>query len=297
MYKWKESFHPYALTTIILWSLAYVVTRIALRHFTAFSLGFLRYFTASVTLILYASVVKMELPKPSDLKWFVAAGAAGFFLYMIFFNKGCETVSASTSSMIIATVPVITALLARVVLGEVLNPFQITATLIELGGVAVITLMNGIGTINKGILPLLLAAVALSVYNLLQRRLTETYTALQTTAFSIYLGTLMLFLFFPAAVSEVREAPAAMILSVLILGIFSSAAAYGAWAQAYKKAEQASSVSNYMFLTPLLASLLGFVLAGEQPDASTILGGIVILAGMAVFYFGEEVWNRHLKNR
>ncbi len=287
MRMWRESFHPYALATIVLWSLAYVLTRIALRYFSAFSLGFLRYFTASFVLLLYASATKMQLPKPSDFKWFFASGSAGFFLYVIFFNKGSETVAASTSSMIIATVPALTALFARFALGEALNRFQLAATLIELAGVAVITLMNGLGTINKGVFPLLLAAIAFSVYNLLQRRLTRTYSALQSTAFSIFFGTLMLSLFSPAALREARDAPLPMIVVLLILGIFSSAAAYAVWSQAYKKADKASPVSNYMFLTPVLTSLLGFLLAGEKPDVPTIFGGMIVLCGMAVFYFGE----------
>jgi len=84
-----------------------------------------------------------------------------------------------------------------------------------------------------------------------------------------------------------------MMVSVLILGVFSSAVAYAAWSQAFAKAEKTSSVSNYMFITPFLASLLGFVLAGEKPDSSMIAGGVVILCGMIIFYFGEEIW-RHI---
>jgi hypothetical protein len=35
------------MITIFFWSLAYVLTRIALRHYSALPLGFLRYFIAS----------------------------------------------------------------------------------------------------------------------------------------------------------------------------------------------------------------------------------------------------------
>ncbi|MGI5935748.1 MAG: hypothetical protein ACOX7I_02935 [Oscillospiraceae bacterium] len=43
----KDSFHPYAAVTILFWSLAYVLTRLALNYFSPFSLGFLRYLLAS----------------------------------------------------------------------------------------------------------------------------------------------------------------------------------------------------------------------------------------------------------
>ncbi len=101
------------MTTILFWSLAYVLTRLTLQYFSAFSLGFLRYFAASCALVAIALGTKAKAPRREDLRWFFAAGFFGFFLYMILFNQGCAAVTAATSSVIIATVPVITALLAR----------------------------------------------------------------------------------------------------------------------------------------------------------------------------------------
>jgi len=48
-------------------------------------------------------------------------------------------------------------------------------------------------------------------------------------------------------------------------------------------------VSNYMFVTPLLASLFGFLVAGEVPDPSTIIGGTMILLGVLTFNFAGKI--------
>lgn len=98
-----------------------MLTRLVLPYFSASSLGFLRYAAASITLLGVVLIRRIKAPAPRDIKWFVLCGAVGFFLYMLAFNKGCETVSAATSSVIIATVPVITAVLARAVFGERLS--------------------------------------------------------------------------------------------------------------------------------------------------------------------------------
>ena len=111
--KIKDSFHTYAIITIIFWSMAFVFTRLALHYFSAFSLGFLRYAFATCALIVIAFITKMKLPKKEDIKWFVLSGLFGFFLYMIAFNKGCESVTSATGSAVLAIVPVITAMLAR----------------------------------------------------------------------------------------------------------------------------------------------------------------------------------------
>ena len=62
-----------------------------------------------------------------------------------------------------------------------------------------------------------------------------------------------------------------------------------AWTKAFAKAKQTSQVSNYMFVTPFLASLLGFLLAGEVPDRATLVGGAIILAGLLLFNFGGSL--------
>jgi len=284
--KIKDSYHFYAIITIAFWSLAYVFTRMALRHFSAYSLGFLRYFVASCTLIIVAIVIRMKLPKKADLKWFILSGAVGFFFYMIAFNKGSETVTASTSSLIIATVPIITALLAHFLYKERLKPFQWTGIVISFFGVLVLTFLAGISTFNKGFALLLLAAVLLSLYNLLQRKLTKTYSALQASAFSIFAGTIMLCIFLPTSIEEVRSAPAIQMFYIAVLGTFSSAIAYLSWSQAFAKAKYTSSVSNYMFVTPFLTTVLGLIIAKEKPDFSTIAGGAVILTGLLIFNFG-----------
>lgn len=288
--KFKDSFHPYAMITILFWSLAFVFTRLTLQYFTVYSLSFLRYAAASAALVIVAVLMKMKLPQKKDVLWFLAAGAIGFFYYIIAFNKGVATVTASTGSIVIATVPVITALLARLVYGEKLQIIQWTAIAIEFAGVLVLTLMNGSISVNKGILWLLSAAVALSIYNLIQRKLTKTYTAMQTSAFSIFFGTILLAVFLPGAAREVGHAPGIQLFYVAILGVFSSAVAYVAWSQAFAKAKQTSQVSNYMFVTPFLTSVLGFLIVGEIPDRSTVVGGAIILLGVFVFNFGGKVY-------
>lgn len=297
--KIKDSFHIYAIITIIFWSLAYVFTRMALRYFSAYSLGFLRYFVASCALIIVVIATKMKPPAKSDIKWFVIGGAVGFFLYMIAFNKGCESVTASTSSVIIATVPIITALLASSIYKERLKPFHWIAIVVSFLGVVTLTLLNGILTIDKGLIWLFLAVILLSLYNLLQRKLTRTYSALQTSAFSIFAGTIMLAIFSPASLSEVKNAPPIQLFHVVIMGIFSSAIAYLSWSQAFEKAKYTSSVSNYMFITPFSTTLLSLLIAKERPDFSTIVGGIIILTGLLIFNFGGKFHARlhHTKSR
>jgi drug/metabolite transporter (DMT)-like permease len=288
----KNNFHIYAIITIILWSLAYVYTRLALQHFSASQLGFLRYLVASCVLIVVVIATKMKPPKISDAKWFVLTGATGFFLYMIVFNRGCEIVNVSTASVILATTPVITALFARLLYKERLKNFQWAAITVAFSGAVILTMSSGSFTVNMGLIWLFSSALCMSVYNLLQRKLTKSYSALQTSTFSIFAGTIMLAVFLPSAIVEAKDAPAIQLFYVAMLGIFPSVIAFVAWSKAFALAKNTSSVSNYMFVTPFTTTLFGFLIAGEIPDISTVFGGIIILSGLFIFNFGDKLRNK-----
>jgi len=285
----KNSPHPYAAITIIFWSLAYVFTRLALEYFTAFNLGFLRYITASAAIVIIAIISKMKLPGKEDIVWFALSGCAGIALYMIFYNQGQNLVTASTASVVIASVPVITALLARFAYREKLRAYQWAAIAVEFAGVATLTLLNGTFKVNYGLFWLILASLSLSSYNLITRKLTQKYGSLQISTYSILFGTLFLSVFAPAAVRQAAQAPGIQFFYIAVLGVCSGAIAYACWAKAFSKAAQTSQVSNYMFITPFLASLLGFLIAGEVPDKATLIGGGIILLGVFIFNFGEKL--------
>ncbi len=295
----KTSFHLYAWITIIFWALAFVLTKLALQHFSAFGLGFIRYFMASIALIIFLGAKGLKLPAKEDFWLFVAAGATGFFFYMVSYNQGQALVSAATASIIVSTVPVITVLLARIIWKEKLKLHQWAATILEFAGVFVISYLTGKAatqnaggfTLNIGLVWLIGAAISSSIYNLLQKELTKRYSARRATAWGIFFGAVMLGIFAPKGIPEAISAPAIQWIYLLLLSIGSGAIAYIAWTKAFSLAEHTSDVSNYMFLTPLITAILGFLLAHEIPDFATIIGGGIILTGMAVFNFWEKIWN------
>lgn len=291
--KKKQLYQPYALSTVFCWLLAFVFTRMTLPYFSAASLGFLRYLVASVVLIVIAAVTKMKPPKLSDIPMFILSGFLGFFLYMIVFNKGLSSVPAATASVVNATVPVVSALIASMVYREKLCGFQWMAIAIELAGVVVLTVMSGGLGRSGGLVWLFIAAFALSSYNIVQRKLTQKYTAMQASTYSIFAGTLLLAMFSPTAFSELAKAPASQYAYIALLGVFPSAIAYVSWSVAFSKAERTSQVSNYTVLTLFFTSLLGAALLNETPNAATLCGGGITLAGVLLFNYGAEFFKKH----
>lgn len=278
-----QSYHPFAAATIFFWSIAYVIGKVCLTYFSPSALGFLRYFIASLTLIVIVVATKLKPPHKKDIPWFFAAGALGFAIYMIAFNTGQRAVTASTASVVISTVPVVTAVMARFFYKEKLKRLQWAAIGISFIGVIIINLMHGIFSVNYGILWLMLAVLNLSLYNIIQRRLTKTYSALQASTYSIFAGTILLSVFARDSFVQIKGAPIPLMIGVMIMGICSSAFAYVAWSEALARAERISQVSNYMFFTPFLSGIIGFIAIKEVPDTATLVGGAFIIAGMLLF--------------
>jgi len=280
--------HFYAICTIFLWASAYVFTKVALNYFSAFSLGFLRYFVASIVLIIAASIKKIGLPDVKDIPKFILSGLLGFTLYMIAFNIGSKTLASTTGSIIISSVPILTALFASISLKERLKALSWIAILIEFSGILVLMLWDGILSINIGALWMFGAALLLSGYNITQRQYTKKYTAFQSTTYSIVAGSILLFVFSPEAIPQIIQAPLSQVLVVIYLGIFPSAIAYICWSKALSIAKKTSDVSNYMFVTPLLSLILGYIVILEVPDIATYVGGAIILFGLLIFNYSRN---------
>lgn len=287
----KHYYQFYAWITIFSWGIGNVLTRVALRTFSPYSVGFLRYAVATALLVVLAAVKKIKPPAKADWPWFALSGLTGFSFYMVAYNIGYVTITAATGSVISATVPLMTAGLARLLFKETLGLFRWFAVLLQFLGIVIIALPGGHFSVSEGVLWMLISAFSISIYNLIQRKMTEKYSALQSSIYSIFCGTAMLAVFAPRAVNELLTAKADAVLSVVYLGIFASAVAFLCWTKAFSMVEKVSQVSNFMFMTPLISTVFEIMLLKDLPDTVTLLGGLVILLG--AFLFGRAEGHDH----
>ena len=145
---------------------------------------------------------KSGYPRKRDIPLFLLSGGLGFALYMAAFNRASMTVSAATGSVLIATGPILTALAASILLKETLSPGGWAAIAVSFAGILVLTLWDGVFSLNSGVFWMLVAAVSVSGYNLMQRFFKRRYTALQATAYSIWGGTLLMLFQLPHAAAQ-----------------------------------------------------------------------------------------------
>lgn len=277
-----------ALVTLFFWASAFAGIRAGLLGYSPGHLTLLRFLVASSALLLYAFFARIPPPRGKDLPRLFVLGVLGITLYHTALNFGEKTVSAGAASLLIASGPVFTALLSNFLLKEKLSLWGWGGILLAFSGAALIAFGEGGGVrLEKGALLILLSALSTSFYFVLQKPLFARYPPQAMTVYTLILGTLPLLFFAPGLGEALRTAPLSATLSVVYLGLFPGALAYFTWTYALSKTP-ASRLASFLYLSPLLAILIGYLWLGEVPSPLALLGGGLALLGVLVV----NTWGR-----
>lgn len=268
--------------TVLLWSSAFVAIRVAVIDLGPAGLTLGRLLIASVALAAGAMLLGIRRPARADLPRFAVCGLAGIAGYQFLLNAGERTVEAGTANLLIKTGPVFTALLAWLLLAS--RPTRTTWAGIVLGfsGAALIAVTHhGWVDISFGALLVLGAALGQGTFFVLEKPLLERYTALEVTCYTTWAACVMAL---PAAGPLVRALPQtspSALASMVFLGVGSSAVGFATWSYALARLPVAVA-ANTLYLTPPMTILIGWIALRETPRPLTVVGGLVVLAGVAV---------------
>ena len=276
---------PYiaAAGTITFWSSAFPAVKFSLDFFSPGGLMVYRFLIATAVLLAYCGLKKIPPPKMRDLPMFMLSGFTGIFLYMWAFNTGTDMVPSGISGFIIASVPVFSLILSIVFLKEKANPLIWIGVFVSFFGIGIVAATQVTDLqINLGIWLLLAAALCGSIFNIAQKHILRKYSVMQTTAYSVTCGTVVMLVFLPGLFNEFAAAPIQAHIVVVYLGLFPAAIAYFLWGYALAKAEKTIYVTTFLYLSPFLTLVIAFIWLGEVMPPLAFVGGAVVVAGMVI---------------
>lgn len=277
------------LAAVTLWGPSFVATKVALRDLPPLTVAFLRFLIASSVLytVWRRSPQAARLDSATHRRLFVGAllGVAGYFILE---NLGVQRTTAGDAALLMAAIPVIALLAEALWLKQPISLTRGAGIAVSFAGVfLLIGRARGSGGGNRvaGDLLVVAAAFLWAAYSLHGKGVTQVPKLTVVTYEAIY-GTLLLA---PVAVVESpqwRPVSPASVLAVAYLGVMCSAATYLLYNYALKTLA-ASQVTAFLNLVPVAGAAAAVLLLGEHLQPVQLLGGAVILAGVAISTAGN----------
>ncbi len=276
-----------ALLYILLWSSAFIATKVGVSHSPPLTLLSARFLVAGALLALL--VRARGLTWPNHWRDWVALMLFGFLnsgLYLGFSYEAIRHLSAGMATIISATNPLVLTLVAPRLLGERLSVVRVFGLILGFGGVLFVVgarLDGGTGADSSEGVILAFSGVACLVAAtvLYKRRPLPQHPLVVNT---VQLGSAGLALIVPAALFEhptTMRLDGPLLWSFVYLVLVISIAASLLWFLLLERGE-ASVASAYYFLTPIFGLGLAAVLLGESVGPRDLLGLAAVAAGIVL---------------
>ena len=282
----------FGLTLSLLWGLSFLSIKVAVLEIPPMTLALYRFVIACAVLPLIARWSGESLRVAgADLPALAAGGLTGVTLYFYGENHGVALLSASESSLVISFIPVLAVLAERVFQGVRLGArAYVGAGLSTLGVVLVAARSAGSTSSRMGYLFMLVACAAWVLYGQVTDRVGARYGLITVSFWQCLFGLLGCVPFALGESARWAVPSLAAVLNVGFLGVFCSAAGYWLYI-ATQNALGSGRASVYLNLIPVVSVAASFVLLGERLGAVQLLGGAVVVAGVALAT-GPASWFR-----
>src|SRR5512136_119113 len=272
----------------IVWGVNYAVIKAALREFQPMAFNGLRFALATATIALLLHHRGTSLHMPREGLWRLALlGVLGNAIYQLLFIEGIARTTAANASLIMASSPMLVALLAAALGRERLQVGGwLGVGLAVVGLTLVLSIQDGVGFTSAslvGDLLILAGAATWALYSVLATGVMARTPSLSATLMTFLSGTpVLLLVAVPSLVSQDwRGVGAGGWLAVAFSGIVAIGLAYLAWNTGLGAVGSTRTVV-YSNLTPVVAAALAWVTLGERWNPTQVCGAAAVLAGIAL---------------
>ncbi|MFY0544459.1 DMT family transporter [Brevibacillus sp. H7] len=279
------------MAAVVLWGITIVPTKWGLETFPPFTLMFLRLVLASLIFLPFAWKRAQERLGTILVPWGRIAllsftGVAGYFLFN---SAGVALTSGVHASIISASLPLFTLLLAAFYLKETITVPQWLGLFMGTLGVLLITVQSDTqhGSSVLGDLLVLASELIWAIYVIQMKRPQgeERLPSELFTALTLFIGGIMILPF--AAVETWIYGWSELTLTSLWIVVFlvlgPTIMAYWLWNKGIASTS-AARAGIYLNAMPLISVLGSVSLLGEHLTWKTVFGGVLVLVGV----FGSE---------
>ncbi len=284
--------HIVAVISMFFWGLSYIWSKYVFEVYSPLTTIFFRLTISFIVLFVFVYATSNDFfIYKKDYPLFALSALFNPFLYFIGENFGLKLVSASVSAIIVATIPLFAPFIAWYYYKEKLKLLNTAGLVLSFIGLLFIILKKdfSLNADPVGLMLLSLAVVSALFYMVVLKKLTKKYPPVTIIMWQNLIGAiyfLPFFLFFDfQKVIEIKPDTDA-VLSLLMLGIFSSSLAYVLYTYTLKYLGIIKS-SLYTNLIPVFTALLSFYLLSESFTFAKIIGMIIVISGLILSEYGN----------
>ena len=280
----------YSLLVVMLlvWSLNYVVGKVALREFPPLLLVGLR-MTVAGAFILPIYFLRRQARREAwtwpEFRRLLLLGIFGVAGNQVFFVVGLAWTSVAHAAIVVTLMPVLVLLFSAFLRHEHITVRKIVGLATAATGVAVLQLSKerSSGATFLGDCFIFLSVLSFAIFTVASKRLTKQHTSLTVNTIAYAGGGLALLpmtLWLGRSFAFARVSAAAW-WSLIYMAVFAAVIAYLIYYYALTYIP-ASRVSAFSYLQPLFATLFAILLIGEHVSAALVVGGMLVLFGVYV---------------
>jgi drug/metabolite transporter (DMT)-like permease len=274
-----------------IWGGMYVVVKIVVSVIPPLELVWMRYLVAIVALLVIGFITRQNWR--IEKRYFlliIAIGVIGNTISIVAQETGTMLSSAQMGAIITSATPAFMVIFARLLLKERLTLKKgLSVSLATIG----VFLIVGIGDVDLssklGGISLLIAALTWALMSVLVKRLPSDYSQIVVTTYSILVALIVLTPFVLPRLHAINISQLThlnILGGLLYLGIVSTAGGFLLWNRGLQMLN-ASSGGIFFFFQPVVGTLLGWLILGENIGVTFWIGSILILTGV-LFVINEK---------
>lgn len=275
------------MISTMFWGANFVLAGPVLADLTPLWSAALRFLLGATLMFIIAGLRREDLfgPLRRHAGAYLLLGTVGITAFNLFFFYALEATTANNAALIMATNPLITTLLAAMMLGERPTARHLLALPLALMGVAVVIAHGDLHRlavlhVARGDWLMLGANLSWALYNVLGRRYMPRGSPTVNTTWVMAVGAILLtcIAFGSGAHLAALDTKASLALAVMVVG--GTVLAYLFWSIGIAQLG-AARTAIFLNLVPVFAMLLGSAL-GTPPTTAQLAGGLLVLGGVSL---------------
>jgi drug/metabolite transporter (DMT)-like permease len=283
------------ITATILWGFSFIWTNdLIAMGVPIFIFIFMRMLLSGVIMFAFSTITRtLQKVASKDIKWMFLLAFFEPFVYFIGESYGLKiTGSATLSAVIIATIPIFTMIMGRLLFNEYLSRVNVAGIITAVLGIVLFVWNGSISSENYyGILFLLLAVAGAVGYSSICKRLTGTYNAITITTWQFLFGAALFFVPFviwglPQWTSEFLSID--VLKPIIALAVLCSSLSF----VLYTKAIDGLGITKAAIFTtmiPAVSAVAAYFLGQESFTTMQIIALAIALFGVVLSQLRKDI--------